>query len=197
MRAPGETISGSLRKNGKNRFFSIRREPDGIMLRQRNTEVIYMMKKFCIGLLVAALCAACVAALAESGRIDDRLFDVAKQALHCLDTGDYQTASALLGCTDSDALQQLVEDNFSTLGGGSAQTRVAVAFVKKDKWYLAVPTAEPSSDDVETLVLNCGSGSCASDVMFAEWSAVSKQLDKSSAVIWNEEYAADVVVIED
>ncbi|MDO4357449.1 MAG: hypothetical protein Q4E13_13185 [Clostridia bacterium] len=156
-----------------------------------------MMKKICACMLIAMLCATCAVALAEPGRIDDRLFDVAKQTLHCLDTGDYQTASALLGCTDSDALQQLVEEEFSTLGGGSAQTRIAVAFVKKDKWYLAVPTSEPSSDDVETLVLSCGSGSCASDVSFAQWSSVSKQLDKSSAVIWNEEYAADVIVIED
>lgn len=156
-----------------------------------------MMKKIGLGLLIATLCAMSCAALAEPGRIDDRLFDTAKQTLHCLDMGDYQKASALLGCTDADALAQLVADSFTTLGSGEAQTRISVAFIKNDKWYLAVPTREPSSDDVEALVLNCGSGSCASDVSFALWGSVASQLDDSGAVIWNEEYAADVVVIED
>lgn len=163
----------------------------------QRTEVIDMMKKIGLGLLIATLCAMSCAALAEPGRIDDRLFDTAKQTLHCLDTGDYQKASALLGCTDADSLAQLVADNFTTLGYGEAQTRISVAFIKNDKWYLAVPTREPSSDDVEALVLNCGSGSCASDVSFALWGSVAGQLDASGAVIWNEEYAADVVVIED
>lgn len=156
-----------------------------------------MLKKISVGWLVAILCAVNCIALAEPGRIDDKLFDTAKQTLHCLDTGDYQTASALLGCTDSDALKQLVADNFTTLGGGTAQTRISVAFLKNDVWYLAVPTAEPASDTVETLVLDCGSGSCASSVFFAQWCSVSEKLDDCSAVIWNEEYASSVVVIED
>ena len=42
-----------------------------------------MMKKIGLGLLIATLCVMSCAALAEPGRIDDRLFDTAKQTLHC------------------------------------------------------------------------------------------------------------------
>lgn len=155
------------------------------------------MKKIWAMILTAALFLPCLTALAEPGRIDDSLFDTAKQALRCMDTGDFQRASALLGCADEDELRQLAEGEFSTLGDGSAQTRISVAFVSGGAWYLAVPTREPSSSDVDALLLDCGSGNGFSGASRASWGSVEKKLDKSDWVIWNEEYAEDVVVIDD
>lgn len=153
------------------------------------------MKKFLIGLLTAALIL-CSCAVAELDRIDDRLFNTAKRTLHCLDTGDFQTASALLSFIDSDALKQFAADNFSTLGDGSAQTRISVAYACDGKWYLAVPTQQPASG-VETLLLDCGSGSVISSMSEIDWKKVASALDKASMVIWNEEAGSNVVVISD
>lgn len=158
------------------------------------TEVIHM-RKLILMILLAALC--CTSAMAESGRIDDRLFNSAKQTLHCLDTGDYQIASGLLGCADSDALRTLVSGKFTTLGGGMAQTRISVAFFCNQLWYLAVPTAEPASAEVEVLLLNCGRGDGFLEVNHALWGDVEPMLESAEAVIWNEEYVPDVFVIMD
>lgn len=152
------------------------------------------MKKILMILLVIAL-SGCVA-MAESGRIDDQLFFTAKQALYCLDTGDYATASALLGGMDAQALETMVRENFTTLGSGLAQTRISVAFYVSGYWFLAVPTAEPSLPEVEALVLNCGLGDGVLEARQLFWGDVTLGLDAAEAVIWNEEYIPGVFVIE-
>lgn len=154
------------------------------------------MKKLLWTMLIAALCFTGVSAMAESGRIDDLLFNNAKQTLYCMDTGDYKTASALLGCMDMAEIQAL-KAQFATLGGGTAQTRISVAFYCNQQWNLAVPTAEPSSAEIEALLLNCGSGMEFASAQHAVWGDVQTMLDGSEAVIWNEEYAPDVFVIMD
>lgn len=135
-------------------------------------------------------------AMAESGRIDDALFNIAKQSVFYLDTGDYATASSLLGCADAEALKLMVEENFTTLGGGLAQTHISVAFYISGNWFLAVPTAEPSLPEVEALVLNCGLGDSVLEARFMLWGDVELGLDVAEAVIWNEEYIPGVFVIE-
>jgi len=152
------------------------------------------MKK--ILMIILALALSCSAAMAESGRIDDRLFSTAKQALHCVDTGDYQTASELLVGVDAQTLQQLAEQNFTTLGSGTAQTRISVAFYISGNWFLAVPTTEPSLPEVEALVLNCGLGDGVLEARYLLWGDVELGLDAAEAVIWNEEYIPGVFVIE-
>lgn len=153
------------------------------------------MRKLIIAMMVALLC--CTGALAESGRIDDQLFNSAKQTLHSIDTGNYTTASALLGCADKDTLEALATQQFTTLGAGTAQTRISVAFFHEQAWYIAVPTAEPANAEVEALLLNCGSGNGFVSAERASWGDVQAMLDASGAIIWNEEYAPDVVVIVD
>lgn len=153
------------------------------------------MKKILLMILAVAL-GMSGAALAESGRIDDQLFNTAKQTLYCLDTGDYQTASALLGCVDMESLESLVAQNFTTLGFGTAQTRISVAFYLNGVWYLAVPTAEPAAPEVEALMLNCGLGGGVLEVSHQLWGNVEMGLDMAEAVIWNEEYIPGVFVIE-
>ena len=153
-----------------------------------------MKRILMIILAMAVLCGS--AALAESGRIDDQLFNTAKQALFYLDTGDYETASTLLGNVDADTLKALVAENFTTLGGGLAQTRISVAFYVSGHWFLAVPTAEPSMPEVEALVLNCGPGDAVLEARYLLWSDVELGLDAAEAVIWNEEYIPGVFVIE-
>lgn len=151
------------------------------------------MKKMLICLLMLAIC--CGSAVAESGRIDDRLFNVAKQTLFCIDTGDYHTASTLLGCIDTDSLRELIETNLTTVGSGAAQTRISVAFYYNDMWYLAVPTAEPADPMVEALLLVCGDGMDVYQVLTAYWGNVQNAMDTSEAVIWNEEYVPGVQFI--
>lgn len=154
------------------------------------------MKKFCSAMLALALCCVSIAAWAEeSGRIDDRLFNMAKQTLHCLDVGDYQTASAQLGCADIDTLKALVDEQFTTLGYGEAQTRISVAYYLDQTWRLAVPVSEPSHADVEALLLNCGNGDGVQSAGCVRWGEVQSALDSAEAVIWNEEYTQGVVVI--
>lgn len=153
------------------------------------------MKKVYMGILAILLCLTTCAASAESGRIDDYLFNAAKQTLYCIDTGDYRTASAILGCTDIDSLKTLVAENFTTLGGGMAQTRISVAFFYNQLWYIAVPTMEPASPEVEALLLNCGYGNEFLEAGHAFWGDIQMALDLSEAVIWNEEYAPGVYMI--
>lgn len=176
-------------------IFGEKWEPMRWQLRQKCTEVMNM-KRICSVMLAFLLCCAgCAAVAEESGRIDDRLFNTAKQALHCLDVGDYQTASAQVGCADIDALKSLVDDQFTMLGFGQAQTRISVAYFREQTWYLAVPVMEPASADVEALLLNCGDGSDVNSVGCALWGDVQSALDSAEAVIWNEEYTSGVVVI--
>ena len=151
------------------------------------------MKKIIICLLALVLC--CAGALAESGRIDDRLFNIAKQTMFCIDTGDYPTASALLGCVGSDSLRDIIETNLTTVGAGNAQTRISVAFFYEGMWYLAVPTAEPADPMVEALLLVCGDGAGVQQVLTAYWGNVQTAMDLSEAIIWNEEYVPGVMLI--
>ena len=152
------------------------------------------MKKILMIILAMLLC--CSAAMAESGRIDDQLFNTAKQALYYLDTGDYAMAGTLLGGLDAQMLQHMATENFTTLGSGMAQTRISVAFYVSGNWFLAVPTAEPSLPEVEALVLNCGLGDGVLEARQMFWGDVALGLDAAEAVIWNEEYIPGVFVIE-
>lgn len=153
------------------------------------------MKKILMIILALAL-GCCGTATAESGRIDDKLFNTAKQALYYMDIGDYQAAGELLVSVDAQTLRLLAEQNFTTLGSGAAQTRISVAFYVSDNWFLAVPTAEPSMPEVEALVLNCGIGDGVLEARFLLWGDVELGLDAAEAVIWNEEYIPGVFVIE-
>ena len=153
------------------------------------------MKRFTMIMIAVLLCLMGSTAVAESGRIDDNLFNSAKQTLFCIDTGDYRTASALLGCVDIDTLRTFVAQNFTTLGYGTAQTYISVAFSYNGLWYLAVPTQEPAFAEVEALVLSCGNGTHFQAVNFACWGDVQNALDYSEAVIWNEEYSPGVYLI--
>ena len=140
-----------------------------------------------------------VNAYADVPQLSGTLFSTAKQALVYLSSGEYERLVTLLpfsGVSPSASEWQSFADNFSSLS--SVQTDYAVAYWTGSTWRLAVPVSEPSSDDVETLVLSSDDGASFSGYRYSSWSQVRDEYESASYVMWDDEYVdSDPVIAVD
>lgn len=141
---------------------------------------------FCLALLPV------FAGAEEYPGFNSNLMDDAKSVLKKFDAGDYSGAADILGCADASELEKFVTGNFSQFGGG-VQTTYAVAYCASGgSWKVAVPLSEPSSDNVETLVLiTDDTGSAFTGYRYATWGSVTQDSAGCDYVLWDEEYVSD------
>lgn len=148
-------------------------------------------------LLMALLLSACACAEGVPS-ISDDLFSAAKEALGLLSYGEYARVSEALpfsGAAPSADEWQKFAESFTTLGSGTVQREVSVAYWQESCWYLAVPVSEPNRDAVEALLLRSDDGLAFSGYKYSTWGEVKAGYQASDYVVWNEEYVAGTPVI--
>jgi hypothetical protein len=136
--------------------------------------------------------------LASAKGMDDSLFDSAKEALTLMSYGEYAKALKKLDFADppSEAdFEDFVCFELDDVLTQSVQTDVAVSFRRGKKLYLAIPVEEPSSRDVETLVLSSANGTRFDGYRAASWGDVMKQVNADDGAVWNEPYDPGTLVV--
>ena len=130
-------------------------------------------------------------ALADTPPLNSGLFSDAKNALVCLNNGEFERLVTLLRfngvAPGASEWQNFAYGNFSTLGNG-VQTTYAVAYWSDGAWKIAVPVSEPSDGGVEALVLLSGDGQTFSGYRYARWSQVDQEVQGAAYSVWNQEY---------
>lgn len=158
-----------------------------------------MKKTICCILIFMLLLACAGSALAEVPNLSGDLFQYAKGALKALADGDYQKVVTRLPFSDvspsADEWRNLAEGGFSTLSGASPQTTYAVAYYIGNVWKIAVPVSEPSSGNVETLILISEDGQTFTGYGCMSWKKATGEYQSSNYVTWNEEYNASTSVL--
>jgi len=147
------------------------------------------MKKAIAFAVVFALITA--SAFAAVPGIGNGLFANAKEAVSLLSYGEFDRVVAILpfsGSAPSAAEWQSFAQNFSSLGSGTVQREVSVAYWTGNSWNLAVPVLAPDSDKVEALVLTSDDGLGFSGYKYARWGEVRMGYENADYVIWNKEY---------
>lgn len=158
------------------------------------------MKKILICFLVALMIlSSLLVANAEVPSLSESLFSYAKKALTNLASGDYDKVVTNLPFSDvspsADEWRNFTEGSFSSLSGSSPQTKYAVAYWTGRMWEIAVPVSEPSSGNVETLILISEDGESFVGYGCSTWSSVCSEYESSNHVIWNEEYNASTSAV--
>ncbi len=154
-------------------------------------------KRWTALLLSAALLAA-TPLLVSAKTLDEALFDNAKEALTLISYGEYQKALDKLDFVNppSEAdFEDFVCFELDAALTQAVQTDVAVAYHKGKKLYLAIPVEEPSSRDVETLVLSSSDGAQFDGYKSDTWGDVTKLVKDDAAAVWNEPYDPGTLVI--
>ena len=158
-----------------------------------------MKRMFCFVLVLLLLLFCVSGASAQVPGLSSSLFKYAKGTLSALANGDYQsivTSLPFSGVSPSaDEWRNLAEGSFSSLSGSAPQTKYAVAYHIGSVWKIAVPTSEPSSGDVETLVLVSEDGSSFTGYACNSWKRVSSEMEGSDYVTWYEEYISSTSVV--
>jgi len=148
-----------------------------------------------------ALCAALLAMaplVASAKALDSKLFDQAKEALTLISYGEYQKALNKLNFKnppDVADFEDFVCFELDSALTQAVQTDVAVSFQKGKKVYLAIPVEEPSSRDVETLVLSSSDGKQFDGYASDTWENVMKLVRQDKAAVWNEAYDPGTLVV--
>lgn len=158
-----------------------------------------MRKRILAAILAALLLFA--SALAESSppKLSDDLFAQAKEALSRLSYGEYAQISGLLSWSSSapeTSFWEGLAGKFRTLNNGTVQRDVAVGWWAGSAWYIAVPLAEPNSEQVEAMVFASSDGQRFSGAAKSLWGDVRDAYESSDFVRWNVEYVAGTPVIE-
>lgn len=155
------------------------------------------MKRFFSLILIAAVLF-CTAAQAEVPSLSEKLFKYAKTALACLASGEYDKVVTNLPFSDispsADEWRSFAQGSFSALSS-KPQSKYAVAYWTGRAWKIAVPVAEPASENIETLVLVSEDGSSFSGYGCTDWGKIKGEYQNSSYVFWNDEYNASTSVI--
>ncbi|MGI6236118.1 MAG: hypothetical protein ACOYI7_01040 [Candidatus Excrementavichristensenella sp.] len=146
------------------------------------------MKKSISALLaiVLLLCSVCALASFNQDLIGD-----AKQALTLMSYGEYKKALKKLdlkGKTRAKDLAAFVEEELFDILSASVQSDVAVAFLKDEVWYVAVPVEPPSYDGVQTFVLRSKDGARFDTFKKMDWYEVESMMDLSTQIIWQDAY---------
>lgn len=141
----------------------------------------------------------CFPALAEVPKLGEGMFKYVKNTLTCLASGDYDKIVTAVPFSDlspsADEWANLAEAAFTSLAGSTPQKKYAVAYWTGEAWKIAVPVSEPSSSDIEALVLFSEDGKTFSGYSCATWGKVEKEYHKAEYVQWNEEYNGSTSVI--
>ena len=148
-----------------------------------------------------ALCAALFAMtplVVSAKALDSKLFDQAKDALTLISYGEYQKALDKLNFKnppDAADFEDFVCFELDSVLTQAVQTDVAVSFQKGKKVYLAIPVEEPSSRDVETMVLSSSDGKQFDGYASDTWEDVMKQVRRDKAAVWDEAYDPGTLVV--
>ena len=157
-----------------------------------------MKKILCCTLIAALLIAAAAPALAVPSLNSD-MIAYAKSALSSLAAGDYDrvvTGLPFSGLSPSaDEWRSFAEGGFSSLSGSTPQSKYAVAYWTGRLWRVAVPVSDPSSDDVEALVLSSEDGSSFTGYACLSWASVRAEYQGADYVSWDEEYSMSTSAI--
>lgn len=149
------------------------------------------MKRLLSVLLAVLLLIPSAAAFTEVPQFSSTLFECGKQALVYLASGEYERLVTLLPFSDvspsAAEWQSFAEGNFSSLSDG-VQTEYAVAYWTGFLWKLAIPVSEPSSGEVETLVLTSADGVSFTGYRYSTWGDVRNEYLYASYVTWDKEY---------
>ena len=151
------------------------------------------MKKILLSVLIfLTLISLCCSALAVP-KLSESLFDYAKATINCLASGSYDKIVTNLPFSDvspsADEWERFAKGNFTSLSGAQPQTQYIVAYWTGRVWKVAVPVSEPSSSDVETLVLTSEDGSSFNGYGCMSWGDVEAEYSVSDYVSWTHEYA--------
>ena len=144
-----------------------------------------MKKLLCLMLVLLLAMSAALAA----PQLSDSLFDAAKRAAQWLANGDYDALAQRMPFSgtapDADEWSAFAS---SYRTSGEVQQRYAVGYWRSGGRSVAVPLREPSSPDVEVLVLASEDGFSFSGYRFATWAQVAQEYAASEHVVWNAEY---------
>ena len=156
-----------------------------------------MKKALCVMLALLLIGASALAGGAP--QLSGSLFSAAKQAVGYLASGEYERLVNLIPCSGvapGASEWERFARSYRNLSG--AQHEYAVAYWKGGSWRIAVPIQEPSSDDVEVLMLLSEDGETCSGYKYATWGQVEGEYASSDHVTWNREYVgADAHVVAD
>ena len=146
-------------------------------------------------LLLAALLLFGGSALAAQP--DDSFYDVGREALLKMASGDVDGAVARIGFSfdpndstySEDGFRQIVSDKYAPYFDEEPTLQAtAVAFYMDDLWYLALPVSEPDSDRMETFVLISPDQATFTGYAALSWSTVQEMSDMADECYWNVEY---------
>ena len=147
---------------------------------------------------LSAVLLAAMPLLVSAKTLNEALFDHGKEALTLISYGEYRKALKKLDFVNppSEAdFEDFVCFDLDAVLTQAVQTDVAVSYHKGKKVYLAIPVEEPTSRDVETLVLSSSDGAQFDGYKAATWGDVMKLVRDDAAAVWNEPYDPGTLVI--
>lgn len=154
------------------------------------------MKKILCFMLAAILLLGIGCAQAEVPSLSENLFKYAKGTLVCLSSGAYDKIVTSVPFSDvSPSADEWAAFARGSFDGTNPQTKYAVAYWTGNFWKVAVPVSEPSSGDVDALVLVSADGSTITGYSCNNWKTISQEYQNSEYVRWNEEYDSSTSVI--
>jgi len=159
------------------------------------------MKRIICVLIAVLLCVANLCGIAEKELTpQEKAFEAAKQALVLLSQNKLADAISALGLEDvitKDELDKLISENAAQLKKLEPQTEYAVYWQTKETSYLAVPFEDPTDGFVDAVVYELDSEYAFKAIFFAKWTDVTNSYENGKNVVWNIEYTADYIVIQD
>ena len=151
-----------------------------------------MMKKIISCILIAAMLLCAGFAVAATPAPSDELYTHIMNAMNLLAAGAYDKVVAAVPFADiapsAAEWQSFAEGNFTTLAGAQPQNEYIVLYWSGSVWKVAMPVQEPSSDDVETLVLSSEDGKTFIGYGCGLWGDIRAEYESSVYVKWTEEY---------
>jgi len=130
----------------------------------------------------------------------EEFYNTGRNALMLLSHGDVDGALELIAFQfpaedmtySEEGFRQIVEGKYQPFLDENASVQaIAVAFYMDNLWYLALPVCEPTSDDIETLVLISPDQAVFTGYAALSWSAVLEMSDLAEENYWNVEYKPD------
>ena len=150
------------------------------------------MKKIICGILIAAILLCTGIACASAPAPSNALFTYISDAMNLLSAGAYDRVVASVPFADAapsaDEWRNFALGNFATLTNTVPQNRYIVVYWSGSVWKVAMPVQEPSSDDVEVLVLSSEDGESFIGYGCSLWGNIRREYESSTYVRWTEEY---------
>lgn len=147
----------------------------------------------CLALAVCLL----LGGSALAAQPDDSFYDVGREALLKMASGDVDGAVARIGFSfdpndstySEDGFRRIVSDKYAPYFDEEPVLQTtAVAFYMDNLWYLALPVSEPDGDRMETFVLISPDQATFTGYAALNWSTVQSMSDMADECYWNVEY---------